>query len=95
MAKVLLVDVSLDFHGVEFRLHVGEVVGRADLVRVLAEMGVPMMDRAEFLASKAVPEFLLPAEVASLDVDSEPAQPGAASAPDKAKPSKSKKGEEK
>ena len=53
MAKVLLVDVYLNFHGVDMRLKAGDTTGRADLLRVLQEMGVAMMDRAEFAAAKA------------------------------------------
>lgn len=87
MAKVLLVDVNLDFHGVDLKLKAGDSTGRADLLRVLQEMGVAMMDRAEFAAHKAqYPDLDIQSLIALLALD--------ASAPPKADADEPKQGDE-
>lgn len=93
MAKVLLVDVNLDFHGVGMRLKAGDSTGRADLLRVLQEMGVAMMDRAEFAAHKAqYPDLDIQSLIALLALEA--AGPPQGPEPAKADADEAKQGDE-
>lgn len=80
MTYVILEDqpAPIVFHGVEHRFLQGDQVSKPDLVRHLRQLGVPLQDKAAYLAAKITlearpPVMDLAAEQALRQLDASPA----------------------